>query len=222
MQLRYVPLPEALDLVWVNPKGHAIEALKDSILRYGFRDPSQFDQTLGKLVRGNGRIIALGELFSEGRGVPEGIKVVDGVWQVPVVEGIAFDTVDQARSYGIDDNGLTVPVMLDLDPVAIYDQDMLASIVGELVDSDQVPVTMTDEIVDRLLDGPLENAPKREPSDNANAFFEECDDDESEIVSVGPITFQITRFDYLKWIEQTGGEYPEQKVMSLLGLEKME
>src|SRR5512143_890595 len=87
LRIEYVALPQARR--WdENPKRHDLEAIAESIYRYGFQDPPKFDQALGALVFGNGRTEALLQAKAAGRDAPRGIAVgKDGEWYVPIVFG---------------------------------------------------------------------------------------------------------------------------------------
>jgi len=87
-----------------NPKDHDIHEIKKSINRFGFILPVVFDENTEQLVAGHGRLDALGLMKRSDEDAPVGIKVVEDIWQVPVVRGIAFDDPAEAESYLLADN----------------------------------------------------------------------------------------------------------------------
>jgi hypothetical protein len=110
IRLEYVPLSLALRWDWVeNPKQHDIGGIIDSICRYGFRDPPEYDATLGAFVQGNGRVSALNQMWAKGMDVPRYIGLADGGdWAVPVLFGADAESEATARAYAIDANNLVV------------------------------------------------------------------------------------------------------------------
>lgn len=107
LTLKYVPLEQAR--LWDdNPKLHDIEAIQQSIRRYGFLDPPRFDATLGALTEGNGRTEALGQMEAAGEELPRGVaRDKAGRWAMPVLFGVDATSTAEATAYAIDHNNLT-------------------------------------------------------------------------------------------------------------------
>ena len=114
LELKYKPIDLMYSLRYKNnAKEHDIGALMQSIQQHGFREPVGFDDTLGAIVSGNGRVEALWYLYQEwvknDTIVPDGIVVnADGMWEVPVVYGVNAANVKAAIAWLIDANNLTM------------------------------------------------------------------------------------------------------------------
>jgi hypothetical protein len=108
LRIEYVPLDDIL--LWDhNPKLHDIGALIESIWRYGFVDEPKYDATLGAIVFGNGRLLALAQGRQAGREPPRGIKQAkDKTWLVPIKFGVDQPSQAEAEALGIDHNNLTM------------------------------------------------------------------------------------------------------------------
>ncbi len=105
LRIKYTPL----DVVkgWPgNPKAHDAEGISASIIRHGFCDPLTVDERTGQLVEGHGRVEALLALQASGSPAPEGVSVRRGVWCVPVVRGVSFESDEQAQAYLLAHNRL--------------------------------------------------------------------------------------------------------------------
>jgi len=105
LRIVYVPLSD-LKLHERNPKNHNIEALNDSVERFGYVSPIIVDDTTGKVVAGHGRIETLQKLKAEGKVAPSRVKVDGDEWLVPVIHGIAFRDQKEAEAYLLADNKL--------------------------------------------------------------------------------------------------------------------
>lgn len=99
LRIEYLPLSDLLR--WPNnPKLHADDVITASIARFGFRDPIEIDETSQRIVSGHGRLDALERAFEAGEPPPKYIHVGDdGLWQVPVTRGGAFDNEQEASAY---------------------------------------------------------------------------------------------------------------------------
>jgi hypothetical protein len=92
-----------------NPKQHDIGLLTESFKRHGFRDAPIWDDTLGALVAGNGRITALQWMCSQDfNHPPEGIIIQEGEWCVPIQFGINSPSKTMAEAFAIDHNNLVM------------------------------------------------------------------------------------------------------------------
>lgn len=151
-----------------NPKRHDVDALAQSIRRYGFRDAPIFDGTLGALVAGHGRLKALEAMQGENCEAPPGIKTADGgEWLVPIQLGIDAESAAEAQAFLLDHNALTVAGGdggTD-DMLRLYDQDALGELLGELREAGQMPVILNGDDLDALLAASGGVAHDDDPSD---------------------------------------------------------
>lgn len=82
-----------------NPKDHDFEALEEAFEQNGFVTPLLIDETSGLLVEGHGRLQKLKQLKDAGEKPPARVWERDGKWSAPVVRGIWFETLDQAKRH---------------------------------------------------------------------------------------------------------------------------
>lgn len=123
VHIEYVPLSELRR--WPrNPKGHDLGALHESYDRFGYVMPMLLDERTGRLAVGNGRLDALQQRKAAGKEAPGGIRASDGMWSVPVVRGVSFETDAEMDAYVIADNRLT--------ETGGWDEPALASILADL------------------------------------------------------------------------------------------
>lgn len=155
LRLEYVPLSTAVKWDWVeNAKLHDTGGIIQSIQEYGFRDPPEYDATLGAFAQGNGRVKALALMQTDGRYErPRYIgETEDGEWAVPVLFGADSKSVAAAQAYAIDSNALVLTggdtEIWDI--LAIYDRQQLAEITAAL--GDQGLVTLDDDSMALLRD----------------------------------------------------------------------
>jgi len=103
-----------------NPRGHDFVALGEAFKDRGFVTPLLLDETSGLLVEGHGRLEKLEEMRAAGAPPPARIEDRDGKWSVPVVRGVYFENMDQARRHllganrigeGLWDNRLTADML---------------------------------------------------------------------------------------------------------------
>lgn len=92
-----------------NHKLHDIGAICASIRSYGFKDPLKIELLLnggvGGVVEGNGRLEALQTMYKQGTPTPDDIyEDSDGMWLIPVVEGVDAPTEEAARAYALEHN----------------------------------------------------------------------------------------------------------------------
>ena len=91
-----------------NPRKHDIEALRQSVTRFGFAAVPILDERTGRLVAGHGRVQLLRVDQDAGKPRPEGItETADGHWQVPVARGWASTSDEEADAYLVADNRIT-------------------------------------------------------------------------------------------------------------------
>lgn len=153
-----------------NPKRHDVGALCQSIARHGFRDAPIYDETLGALVAGHGRLKALVELRKKRDAkVPDGIRVDDrGRWWVPIQVGVNARTPEEAQAFMLDHNNLGV-MGGDLgvgDMLRLYDQTALAELLTDLGQHDALPVSLDGDDLDALLRDAMREpeAPRANPA----------------------------------------------------------
>lgn len=79
-----------------NPKRHELDAIAQSIRRFGFADPVVVDERTGKLAGGHGRVAALRRMRDAGEDPPDGIRRRQGSWLVPTVRG--WSSADDAEA----------------------------------------------------------------------------------------------------------------------------
>lgn len=103
-----------------NPRGHDLAALGEAFDDRGFVTPLLMDETSGYLVEGHGRIEKLEKMREAGSPPPARVEDRDGKWYVPVIRGIGFEDMDQARRHllganrigeGLWDNRLTADML---------------------------------------------------------------------------------------------------------------
>lgn len=160
LQVRYVPL-ETLVLWDRNPKRHDLAKLRESITRYGFKDPPKFEPSLnggkGGIVEGNGRSTVLLQLKKSGAEPPRGVAVDEsGKWAVPILFGVDAVSQAEAESYGLDHNSLTLggsglPLA---DVIRIYDEQTLVELLRDRSDLGEHLVSFSTADLEDLLVGP--------------------------------------------------------------------
>ena len=156
LELKYVPLDEALRLWPENPKRHSISALIRSIELHGFGDPPKFDAKLGSLVYGNGRTSALQRMREEGIDPPRGIlKLEDDQWAVPVIFGVDAKSKAAAVAFAVDHNnlGLLGGNLGFTELVALWDEEGLARVLADVPDAGDLLASLDDDVAS-LLTGP--------------------------------------------------------------------
>jgi hypothetical protein len=154
LRIEYIPLGKAT-LFEDNAKLHDIGSLVTSVRRYGFRDAVIYDEALGAIVAGNGRIEALAMMKQGGEEAPRGIKVEDGEWLVPVQFGVNALSVVEAKAFALDHNNITM-LGGDFSPwdvAQMWDSDGYMALLGELAEADVLPISVTGEDIDALLAG---------------------------------------------------------------------
>ncbi len=157
LELRYVPLDQALRLWPDNPKRHDLNALIKSIQLHGFGDPPKFDTKLNSLVYGNGRTEALERMRQEGMDPPRGIlKLENNQWAVPVIFGVDAKSREAAVAFAIDHNNLALigGNLGFTDLVAIWDEAGLQKVLSDIPDAGELLASLDAGDVAALLTGP--------------------------------------------------------------------
>lgn len=127
-----------------NPKEHDEGAIGASVGRFGYVEPAVIDERTGRLVAGHGRVKTLRGMKADGQSPPEGVKVADGDWMVPVLRGVEFRSDEDAEGYLIASNRTT--------ELGGWDNVDLAEMLGDLAAADALEGVGWDaEDVDRLL-----------------------------------------------------------------------
>lgn len=173
LSLQYIPLEQALEWRWgSNPKQHDIPAIAASILRYGFRDPSIYDSTLGAIPAGNGRLeaveyIRLNEL--NGGEPPAGIALdAAGRWCVPIVFGVDADSQAKAEAFGVDHNNLTLggSGFTAGDVARLWTREQYIDLLRRLNAEEQAPITVEHEDFTALVRAAVADQYDSSPTDN--------------------------------------------------------
>jgi hypothetical protein len=133
-----------------NPKEHDLNAIADSIREYGFRDPPEFDGTVGAIIAGNGRTTALQMMFDRGEGAPEYISVQDGGgWSLPMIFGADSKSQEAAEQYAVDHNLLTLG-SARISPDQVKEMFRTHDLKSLFAIGDPLPLTITEEIMESL------------------------------------------------------------------------
>jgi len=186
LELRYVPLSQAVTWDWTeNAKEHDIGGLVQSIEKYGFRDPPEYDATLDAFAQGNGRVQALAWMRDQGHDVPKYVPIdpETGEWAVPVIFGADAESAEVAQAYAIDANNLVISGGDGdfWDMMAVWNRERLVE-VAQMVANRGIPIiTMPGEDLDALLrdqDDEEEEGGNQEPAVRKWTFLVEFEDDE--------------------------------------------
>jgi hypothetical protein len=167
LTLKYVPLRNVEQ--WArNTKKHDIQKIILSFERHGFKDPLKFEPALnngdGGIVEGNGRDIALKTMFNQNpKKPPRGIIIQDKDWMVPVLFGVDARSQAAAESYGIDHNNLTMAGS-DFEFMDVMKMwgDSTAEMLRGLGKANEMPVSVSSEDLDALLNAEQEKLSERE------------------------------------------------------------
>ncbi len=143
LRIEYVPIDQ-LTLWDKNPKKHNLQAIIESIYRYGFQDPPKFDEGLGGLVYGNGRTEALIVARDQKREPPRGVMLnkKTGAWCVPVMFGNDLAGANIASAFAIDHNNLTMAGSHTPEEMArMWTAEGYQSLMQSLKSVDEMPIT---------------------------------------------------------------------------------
>jgi DNA modification methylase len=113
-----------------NPKLHAKEKIDASLARFGYTNPVLFDERTGRLVAGHGRLEGLRGMRDRGEPAPDGIRVRDGRWLLPVMRGWSSKNDHEAEAYLLADNQLTTAGGWDEEQLAAMMRDLEAASVS--------------------------------------------------------------------------------------------
>lgn len=168
LALKYVPLSTVAQ--WgSNVKKHDLETIIKAIRKHGFKDPMKFEPALnngaGGIVEGNGRDLALKTMYAQNpKKPPRGITVNDkGEWMVPVLFGVDAVSQAAAESYGFDHNNITMMGgELKLPDIMSLYTDQAAVMLKNLQANDAMPVSITGEGLDALLESESEKLSEHE------------------------------------------------------------
>lgn len=149
LQIHYIPLSQLADrFLERNGKRHDIDAIAQSIQRYGFRDPLALDAKLnagqGGIAEGNGRLEALLSLRDREASLPRFIAKLDQDWAVPVIVGGDSVSESEGMAYAIDHNLSTLlgSGLSAIDMASLYEQDILLEVVEGL---EVKPLTLSED-----------------------------------------------------------------------------
>lgn len=86
-----------------NPRDHDVEAIMESIMRFGYLEFGRLDDVSLRLLAGHGRKRALERIQEKyrGEGHPPPLNILekDGEWYVPVVRGHGFPDPTEAEAF---------------------------------------------------------------------------------------------------------------------------
>lgn len=157
-----------------NPKKHDLGKIERSMRRHGFVLPITRDTKTGRLVAGHGRLEVLQRMMAQGQLPPKRVKVADdGMWMVPVLNGIEFATEADAEDYLLTDNRLVELGGWDPGELkAILDDQMEAGTdVGELGwTADDLRILEASLEVQQRLEEPPGEQPAEEPPEAFRTF----------------------------------------------------
>jgi hypothetical protein len=127
VRIEYMPLSELVPAER-NPKQHNLDALGDSIVRWGYVQPVTINEATGRLVAGHGRTEKLAHMKAAGEDAPGRVQVrkKDGEWLVPVVRGVSFANDQEAEAYLLADNRLT--------EIGHWDEELLGQVLSEFAE----------------------------------------------------------------------------------------
>lgn len=167
LTLKYVPLDTIVK--WTrNTKKHDIPTIIKSFEIHGFKDPLKYEPALnrgsGGIAEGNGRQEALRVMRDQNPNKPpRGIGIVDGQWMVPVLFGVDAKSEKAAESYGFDHNNITVMgAGGDLDDIMAMYEDQTAALLLELQNDGNLPVSISADGLDAMLEADHESLRERE------------------------------------------------------------
>lgn len=123
VRIEYMPLSKLVRAPR-NPKEHHVQAIAESVDRFGYVSPLVMNDATGRLVAGHGRLDALQAMKAQGRRPPERIRVQDSEWLVPVVRGVEFKDEREAEAYLLADNRTT--------ELGGWDEERLTQILADL------------------------------------------------------------------------------------------
>jgi len=158
LRVEYVPVSQAV--LWdKNPKEHDIGTLSEAIAMYGFKDPPKFEPALnggtGGIVEGNGRIIALRMMMTQGMDRPRGIlKTDNGEWAVPILFGVDAESEMLAQAYALDHNLLVLSggEFTALDASRLWNDTLYIEVLTVLAKEDVLPVAVDGDDLDLILE----------------------------------------------------------------------
>jgi hypothetical protein len=152
MTLRLEPVKLSDAVLWDdNPKGHDLPSIILSIEEHGFRDPPEYDGTLGAIVAGNGRTTALQIMKARGDAPPLHIELDEEEWIVPVIFGADSKSQEAARKYAVDHNLLTlgVPHISGEQVREMFDSSLMEKLFRNAAEGD-LPITISRETMEAL------------------------------------------------------------------------
>lgn len=109
-RIELTPLDSLLSMANTrNPKDHSIPDLIASFRRFGFVAPPTIDEATTTMVAGHGRCQALAEMRERNEAPPANVEIdTTGMWMVPVLRGISFESERERDAFTIADNQSTI------------------------------------------------------------------------------------------------------------------
>ena len=152
----WISVEDAVNLLYDNnPKKHDIGGICESIKRYGWQELPKYDESLGAIKAGNGRVSAIAQMEQSGETLPRGVAIKNSTkkWVIPILCGIDAKSEVEAKGYLIDSNNLTLigGDFTALDVARSYDDSYL-SILKELAEESAFPVSVDGDDLDLLLE----------------------------------------------------------------------
>lgn len=161
LTIDYMPLSDLLTRFHpLNPKGHDVGAISESISKLSYRMPVMIDEASGLMAAGHGRAKTLADMKRQQMDRPDGIlSDGNGEWLVPVVRGSEF-TPEKLKAYLVADNQLTI--------AGEWDNEKLATLLVEVVNAKEVPIESTGFDGDKIDDLLREIGQLGEPSEGSD------------------------------------------------------
>ena len=130
LRIEYMKLDEFISRFHpANPKDHDIGAIGTMMAKFGFKNLPGIDENTGLLAYGHGRGKTLLANMKAGNPAPDDIHVgEDGMWSLPVVRGLTFDSPEELRAYLVADNRAT--------ELGGWDESKLAELLTETAEFD--------------------------------------------------------------------------------------
>lgn len=132
IRIEYMPLSKLVRAPR-NAKTHDLQAIAESMQRFGYVASVIIDDATGRLVAGHGRLDTLQSLKAQGQPPPDRIRVNGDEWLVPVQCGVSFDDAQEAEAYVVADNRTT--------EMGGWDETMLAEVLSDLAAAEKLDGT---------------------------------------------------------------------------------
>lgn len=154
LEMRWVKVSDAVNMRFgSNPRTHDLASITASIKRHGFKTVPHYDETLGGIDDGNGRVFALHLMEANGEDMPRGITMDgDGSWMVQISFGVDSLSEIDAHAYVIDVNNAGFTRLSAEEVSRLYDGDRYQATLAMLAQNDALPETVSEEEANSLFD----------------------------------------------------------------------